>query len=191
LAVASYDTKDLSATFREAIQQSENQGIILLVNNNSALRMRLENDHLLFDILDLSVNACGMDQVYHNVKLTDTTDDVAHILSTGSHFFWHLKRGHNHPIIGQLSVEFVELNRFEEDFDNTGYPMYVPRGENLLRDGVVNLHIYSDRKPYSIKLTNNSKWDLFPIAFYFDHSDWSICEYVVSFDPPKLTFSSR
>jgi hypothetical protein len=63
--LASYDAKDLSATFREAIQQSENQGIISLVNNNGVLRMRLENDHLLFDILDPSVNACGMDQVYH------------------------------------------------------------------------------------------------------------------------------
>jgi hypothetical protein len=117
-----------------------------------------------------------MDQVYHSVKPTNTTDNVARILSAGSHFFWHLKRGHNHPIIGQLSVEFVELNRFEEDFDNTGYPMYVPRGENLLQDGVVNLHIYLDLKPYGIKLTNNSEWDLFPVAFYFDHSDWSIHE---------------
>ena len=59
--LASYDAKDLSATFCEAIQQSENQGIISLVNNNGVLKMRLENDHLLFDILNPSVNACGMD----------------------------------------------------------------------------------------------------------------------------------
>ena len=117
-----------------------------------------------------------MDQVYHSVKPTDTTDDVACILSAGSHFFWHLKRGHNHPIVDQLSVEFVELNMSEDDFDSTGYPIFCSRGENLLRDGVVNLYIYSDPKPYGIKLTNNTEWDLFPVAFYFNHSDWSICE---------------
>ena len=85
--LASYDAKDLSMTFCEAIQQSENQGIISLVNNNGVLKMQLENDHLLFDILDPFVNACGMDQVYHSVKPTDTTDNVAHILLAGSHFF--------------------------------------------------------------------------------------------------------
>ena len=37
--LASYDAKDLSATFREAIQQSENQGIISLVNNNGVSKM--------------------------------------------------------------------------------------------------------------------------------------------------------
>jgi len=174
--LASYDAKYLSATFRDAIQQSENQGIISLVNNNGVLKMRLENGHLLFDILDPCINACGMDQVYHSVKPTDTTDDVARILSAGSHFFWHLKRGHNHPIINQLSVEFVELNISEDDFDSTGYPICVSSGENLLRDGVIDLYVYSEPKPYGIKLTNNSEWDLFPVAFYFDHSDWSIRE---------------
>ena len=64
----------------------------------------------------------------------------------------------------------------EDDFDSTGYPIFCSRGENLLRDSVVDLYVYSDPKPYGIKLTNNSEWDLFPIAFYFDHSDWSICE---------------
>ena len=174
--LASYDAKDLSATFREAIQQSENQGIISLANTNGVLKMRLENGHLLFDILDPCVNACGMDQVYHSVRPTDTTDDVARILSAGSHFFWHLKRGHNHPIIDQLSVEFVELNMSEDDFDSTGYPIFCSSGENLLRDGIIDLYVYPEPKPYGIKLTNNSEWDLFPVAFYFDHSDWSIRE---------------
>ena len=125
------------------------------------------------------------------MNLTDTTDDVARILSAGSHFFWHLKRGHNHPVVDQLSVEFVELNMSKDDFDNTGYPVYVSRGENLLQGGIVTLYVYLKLKPYGIKLINDSKWDLFPVAFYFDHSDWSICEYVVSFDPPKFTYLSR
>ena len=190
--LASYDTPTLSTAFHKAIQQSKDQGIISLVDKNAILKMRLENGHLIFDILDPSVSACGMDHVYYKVKPTDTADDVVRILSAGSHFFWHLKRGHNHPIIDHLSVEFVELEKSEDDFDTAGNHSFSLSGENLLRDGVIDLDVYPDQKPYGIKLTNTSDWDLFPFAFYFDHSDWSIGDFVVnSLNLPNLLLISR
>ena len=187
--LASYDTQKLSTAFHMGIQQSQDQGIISLVDKNAVLKMRLENGHLLFDILDPSVNACGMDRVYYSVKPTDTVDDVVRILSAGSHFFWHLKRGHNHGIIDYISVEFVELEKSEDEFDTIGNHSFFSSGENLLRDGVIDLYVYPDPKPYGLKLTNNSDWDLFPFAFYFDHSDWSIGVFVVDFlNLPNLSF---
>ena len=176
---ASYDPTKLPTAFRKAIQRSKNQGIISLVDKNAMLEIRLENGHLIFNILDPSVTACGMDRVYYSAKPTDTEDDVARILSAGSRFFWHLTREHYHPIVDHLAVEFVESNMSDDEFDDSGYPIFFPMGENLLKDGVIDLYIEPDPKPYGIKLTNNSNWDLFPVAFYFDHSDWSIRESMV------------
>jgi len=174
--LASYDETELPTTFRKAIRQSENKGIISLVDEKAVVKMRLENGHLVFDILDSFLNACGMDRVYYSAKPTDTAEDVARILSAGSTFFWHLTREHYHSIVGDIVVDFVELEVSEDEFDTTGYPIFSPSGENLLRDGIIDLYVHSVPKPYGIKLTNNSKWDLFPAAFYFDLSDWSICE---------------
>jgi hypothetical protein len=181
----SYDTTKLQHPFQVAIRQLENTSVISLGNESAIIRMRLENDHLVFDILDPVVNACGLDRVYYSAKPTDTADDVARILSAGSSFFWHLRRGNYHPISDALKVEFMELKKSEEEFEATGHPVILPTcGENLLRDGTIDLFIDSVPKPYGIKLTNNSDWDLFPAAFYFDHSDWSISEFAADCSNP-------
>ena len=185
----SYDTTKLQHPFQVAIRQLENTSVISLGNESAIIRMRLENNHLVFDILDPVVNACGLDRVYYSAKPTDTADDVARILSAGSSFFWHLRRGNYHPFSDALKIEFTELKMSEEEFEATGYPVILPSGENLLRDGAIDLSIGSDPKPYGIKLTNNSDWDLFPAAFYFDHSDWSISKFAAGFFNPTQ-FSS-
>ena len=172
--MVSYNATTLQNPFQGAIQKMENASMISLGDESAIIRLGLENDHLVFDILDPVVNSCGLDRVYYSVKPTATVDDVACILSAGSRFFWHLRRGNYHPISDALKIEFMELEVSKEKFEATGYPMVSPIGENLLRDGTVELSIGLVPKPYGIKLTNNSDWDLFPTAFYFDHSDWSI-----------------
>jgi len=178
-ALPSYNANELSPAFREAIEQSKIQGTISLVEQNAVVKMRLENGHLIFDILDPAITDCGLHRVYYSAKPTDTADDVARILSAGCHFFWHLTRKHNPRINFALAVEFMELEEVSEDEFYTTGDCFSPSGKNLLRDGVIDLNVGSLQKPYGIKLTNNSNLDLFPAAFYFDHSDWSICESVV------------
>jgi hypothetical protein len=131
----------------------------------------MATSHLAFSIPKLQSGACIRRIGNCSAKLTDTEDDVARILSAGSSFFWHLTREHYHPIVRDLMMEFVELNESEDEYDTTGYSIFSPSGENLLCDGTIDLYVDSVPKPYGIKLTNNSNWDLFPAAFYFDHSN--------------------
>ena len=148
--------------------------------------MKLENGHLVFDILDPSVNACGMDRVYYSAKPTDTVDKVVRILSAGSKFFWHLKPKHNHPIANALKVEFMELD------PDTGYCTVSLLKGNLLQNDAIEVYVDSVPKLCGIKITNNSNWDLFPAVFYFDHSDWSIRESVDNYlNLPQRSLSIR
>ena len=173
--IPSYDPTKLPAAFQEAIQRMENKRMISLVDENATLRVGLANGYLVFDILYPAVTACGMDRVYCSAKLTDSADDVVRILSGGCNFFWHLQRnGYNHPISRDIEVEFTELRLSEGDFDHDGFQLLSPVGTNLLRDNAIELNIESELKPFDIKLTNNSHFDLFPAVFYFDHSNWSI-----------------
>lgn len=185
--MVSCDATTLKNSFQAAIQQVANTSMITLGDENAIIKMELENGHLIFNILDPVVNACGLDRVYHSAKPTDTPEDVARILSAGSSFFWHLKRGNYHPISDALEIEFMELEVSKEKFEATGCPMVSPSGENLLQGGAVELSIGLVPKPYGIKITNKSDWDLFPAAFYFDHSDWSISEFAAGcFNPMKF-----
>ena len=184
--MVSYDATTLQNPFQAAIQQMANMNVISLGDENAVIKLELENNHLIFNILDPVVNACGLDRLYHSAKPTATPEDVARILSAGSSFFWHLKRGNYHPISDALEIEFMELEVSKEKCEATGCPMVFPSGENLLQDGAVEISIGLVYKPYGIKLTNNSDWDLFPAAFYFDHSDWSISEFAaVCFNSTK------
>jgi len=174
---ASYEPTELRPVFLEAIRRMENQRMISLVDENAEIEMQLESGHLRFNILLPAVNACGLYRVYYTAKPTDTADAVARILSAGSCFFWHLRRSHYHPIVDSIKIEFLELTADEDEFDEAGYPVIIASEENLLRDGVIDLYVGSEPKRYGIKITNDSPWDLFPAAFYFDHSNWSIETY--------------
>ena len=177
--IATYDPTQLPPAFLDTIRLLEKTNVISLVDGltYAELEMQLEDGHIVFNILLPKVNACGLNRVYHVIQPTDSAETVRGTLSAGSRFFWHLRRGHYHPFVDSVKVEFLEITASENEFDDAGYPIVIPSEENLLRNGAIDLYVSSDEenlKRYGIRLTNNSKWDLFPAAFYFNHSDWSI-----------------
>jgi hypothetical protein len=177
--------KDLPASFCDSLEQMKRRRLISIKGVDEPdvqledgrkveLQLQLEDDHVVFNILDQVVSDYGLKRIYHGLANTSPPDRIVSVLSSACHFYWHLRRNHKHPIAEDVQVEFLEITYSSDEVDDSGGRILVATENDMLRDGTIELLVHKEPTMYGIKLTNHSKWDLFPIAIYFDNSDWGI-----------------
>ncbi|KZP07420.1 hypothetical protein FIBSPDRAFT_922853 [Athelia psychrophila] len=147
-----------------------------------------EGGNFYFNILDKRVTVHGVNRIY----LSFDPDPVVirPALRAAAHYYWHLNRNStDHHFQDGIKVEFFELLESETDLDDNGYGVLgpYPNPENLYKCGAIKFTVKTDSL-YGMKITNNTKWDLYPGVFYFDNSDLSIVPYY--FMPPSGHFKT-
>jgi len=177
---------DLPGSFHACLKQLKNRHLIsteggdegpevqLEDSSKPELQLQLEDDHVVFKILDRVVSDSGLKSIYHRLHITSPPRCIFDALEAACHFYWHLRRQHRHHIAEDVKVEFLKIRKSSDEFDGSGCPILVATESDMLQDGTIKLDVHEEPTMYGIKLTNHSKWDLFPFAFYFDNSDWSI-----------------
>ncbi|KIM22184.1 hypothetical protein M408DRAFT_28909, partial [Serendipita vermifera MAFF 305830] len=150
------------------------------------LGMALENDKIVFNILNPLVTVYGLKRIPQQLDLK--VEKVRRVLRSAAHFHWHLHRtGKDKIPQGMIKIEYVKLI---SNMD-TGTEITTPQGENLIHEGVVDL-VVKKGDMYGMRLTNNYNMDLYVSIFYFDNSDLSIISYYQppiaagDLDPPLL-----
>ena len=110
----------------------------------------------------------------------DTDKNLAHVMKGLSHYYRHLKRTSDSldDSIKKLSVSFFELRD-----THLGHPRVVKadNARNLCENGVIDIEVTEDSEAiYGFEVTNNTDHNeiLFPVLFYFDNTDFTICELI-------------
>ncbi|KAF8956654.1 hypothetical protein BDZ97DRAFT_1763657 [Flammula alnicola] len=158
---------------QNVMQKMQRQNVIVLVQSTerAEVEVTLHDDRILFNILDRFARAVGLTRVYHDCPADTIPYNIFH---AGSRFFWNLRRTHAHPLSRDVQIEFRALKVSTEE---NGIQVLEAVGDNLIDDhGVIRIP-FSATTQYGIKLTNQSKWNLFPAVFYFNMADWSVTTY--------------
>jgi hypothetical protein len=159
-----------------------------------------DEDRIVFNILDPLVTSHGLTRIPFVVS--PTPGAMAPVLSKVARYFWHLRRTSKRVqanveveparlggdendldptrnarkldlIKDNVAIEFRRLEEAEDDYDDDFNHIRKPCGENLIKNGIVDIVIQEDAI-YGIKLTNKGNKPLYPSLFYFDNSNFSI-----------------
>ena len=173
-------TSVFEAVVREMQHTSSNRTRILLVDKHNAdIDIGLEDNRIIFNILNPLVTQYGLIRIPFSVN--PEVDDIYPVIRAQAHYNWHLRRANNTtnevPLYDKIHIEFTKLKQLDDEFDDDFNPVIQPDGENLNIAGVVDIIVDEDAK-YGIRVTNDSGLDLYPALFFFDNSDLSICKFL-------------
>ncbi|KAH6887262.1 hypothetical protein BKA70DRAFT_77399 [Coprinopsis sp. MPI-PUGE-AT-0042] len=133
------------------------------------------------NILDERVTVNGHERVAAPLDPSNP-ESVLRFLTHTAHFYRYLNKSYlNHTIGSKVTVELMQLEESQTDFDENGYACLLPLSDNLFDGGVAQVAIPSDEEEepnmYGFKVTNGSAVDLYPTVWYFDNSEFSITRY--------------
>ncbi|TFK37085.1 caspase domain-containing protein [Crucibulum laeve] len=118
-------------------------------------------------------------RTYNMIRMPDSVsldfDRICGIISSAADFYSYLSLGANTGGLAskvEVQCTTLQFQGMSEDL----FPVLVPSGENLVKEGVINVCI-DDDFIYGFKVTNKSKLALYISVFYFDISDLSITSY--------------
>ena len=134
---------------------------------------------LRIDIVDKDL--LGMKDVKDSLKprfVDDTDEDLDHVIKGLSHYYYHLKRTSD-SLKG--SIDKVSVSFFQVRDTGRGYPrvVKVDGAENLCRNNVIDIDVTANPDAiYGFEITNNTDKGeiLYPVLFYFDNTEFTICE---------------
>ncbi|KAF8148655.1 hypothetical protein B0H34DRAFT_736447 [Crassisporium funariophilum] len=155
--------------------QSDHKFSLVETSEDAHLGISIHNNRVVFEILDERISGHGLSRLFHDVN--PSVYDIVAILKGAAHFFWELDRGKpNSEITSDIRIDFYRLQESENNFDEAGNVVYLPTGQNLCENNVLDFTVEEDLI-YGLKLTNHSSYDLYPTILYFDNSDLSIGPY--------------
>jgi len=163
------------ATLMQMRTLSNNRHRIMLVHDPSAAHLAIEreNDEIAFVFLDKRITARGITKYALKAK----ADDMTPVLQGAAHYHYHLNRSYltSKKIEQEIKVEFFKLEFSGQLDEGTFRLLRRPSGENLLKDGIITLSLRDGiNDVFGIRITNTSKWDVYPSIFYFNTSELSI-----------------
>jgi len=157
---------------------SHHRGIILVNKDNAELNIALEDDYVIFNLLNPLVTQFGLTRMPFHVS--PNFDGIYPVVCASAHYSWLLRHTSKKPTVrNRVRIEFTQvklLDEVDDDFNR----VIQPDGPNLNRDGVVDL-IVNDKTMYGVKIVNDTDLALYPSLFFFDNSDLSITSY---YQPP-------
>jgi hypothetical protein len=149
-------------------------GIVLVDERRAELGTRIEDSHVVFNIFNPLVTKFGL--VRMPFRISPTVEDVYPVIRAAVHYHWHLRRTNRKRCFpNKVRMEFMKLKQDDEDFDDDFNLIIRPDGPNLNIGGVVDIVVDQDAI-YGINIINETDLSLFPYLFFFDNSDFSICE---------------
>ena len=110
--------------------------------------------------------------------IDDTEEDLAHLMKGLSHYYRHLKRTSDSlkDSIDKISISFFEV---EDTGGNHPRVDKVKGAKNLCQNNVIDIDVTANPDAlYGFEITNDTDHigDLYPVLFYFDNTDFTICE---------------
>ena len=159
-------------------------GLCILVDVRSGAHIALSVDAaakvLRFEVVDQDLLGKKPNLSFKARCVPDTDEDLQHVMRGLSHYYRHLKRTSDSldDSIKKLSVSFFELRD-----THLGHPRVVKadNARNLCENGVIDIEVTEDSEAiYGFEVTNNTDHNeiLFPVLFYFDNTDFTICELI-------------
>lgn len=156
------------------LTDSNRRRISLVKRDKAELDVAIDNEGVIFNILNPQVTQFGLNQLPFRVD--PTYDAIYPVVRASAHYYWHLRRNSTSRVLeNHIQLDFRKLKELEE-YDEDFNLVLEPVGDNLNVSGIVDLVVNPDDM-YGIKLVNTSDLDLYPSLFFFDNSDLSICEY--------------
>ncbi|KZV70057.1 hypothetical protein PENSPDRAFT_607783 [Peniophora sp. CONT] len=133
-------------------------------------------------INDPLIKSFGLQKLFNTTGAE--TRYIHPILRSATHFFWHFNRSPDVSALrDSLHVQVHVLQRDDEaELDLYLRPPYRTHGENLNRDGIVDV-VADDVTAYGVTVESDFTVPLHVWAFYFDCSDLSISDY---YQPPAF-----
>lgn len=146
-----------------------------------ALSTCAETKELCFDVVDTEITERGVALKPRFVP--DTNEDLARVMMGLSHYYQYLK-GTSDAL--KDVIDKISISCFEVCDTGTGYPriVKVDGARNLCKSNEINITVPNAYDPdhenplYGFEVTNDSEDGgvLFPVLFYFDNGDFTICE---------------
>ena len=163
------------ATLMQMKTLGHNRHRITLVDDPSVAHLAIEreNDEIAFVFLDKRITAHGITKYALKAK----ADDMIPVLQGAAHYHYHLNRSYltSKKLEEEIKVEVFKLEFSGQLDEGTLRLLRRPSGENLLKDGIINLSLHDDvNDVFGIRIINSSRWDVYPSIFYFNNSELSI-----------------
>jgi hypothetical protein len=172
----------LKALVKKIERTDPSHRIIQLVERDQAeFGMALEDGKVVFDIFDSLVTKYGLTRM--PFSLEPTLEAISPVLRAADHFYLHLRRTpgvKNVTEMGLADVVEIEMAEIEHDgitYDDDLEAVLSPTKAGWKRGKVFDVQINDSSGTYGWKITNKSKWNLYPALFYFDINNWSISEW--------------
>jgi hypothetical protein len=124
----------LMPIFQSLVEEMSHPGtkrrLIKLVEKEKAhLHVSLEEDSVIFNILNLQVSLFGLTRLPFSVKLT--RDSIYPVCQASAHYHWHLRRNNAAQILqNHIQIELTKLVLLDE-YDDDLNRIVKPVGENL------------------------------------------------------------
>ena len=135
------------------------------------------NHLLVIEITDNRVTRYGVKVIADQVK--SDPDNVSWILQRAAHYHRELNRtSPDHYITAEdcISVGFFRLDPPKiPPFDWTTANLKCI-GQNLYHNKSIDFVVEDDETPYGVSITNGTRVDLYVNAFFFDNTNFAICE---------------
>lgn len=155
----------------------------------SAAHMAISVDatekQLRFDVVDQDLLGKKPNLSFKPRSVPDTDEDLANVMKGLSHYYCHLKRtsASLNDSIKKVSVSFFKVRD-----TGLGHPrvVKVDGARNLCENDVIDIEVTEDSEAiYGFEVTNNTDHNeiLFPVLFYFDNTDFTICELITQIPP--------
>ncbi|KAI0345835.1 hypothetical protein BDW22DRAFT_918043 [Trametopsis cervina] len=134
--------------------------------------LAVENNQAVFELLPSAVNKYGVFRIPYSTDIPNASA----VLSSAANWFHHFRiQGGGVVPLHQTSIKFTQLIVDNDQYDDWLRPLLVPRGQNLLVDGKVDMVVNSD-EIYGMEIANTSDMPMYISVFFFD-SDLSILNY--------------
>ncbi|KAA1472263.1 hypothetical protein DENSPDRAFT_881116 [Dentipellis sp. KUC8613] len=157
---------------------AETQKILLDTKEKSVLDLQLEDDHIVFDILDPLVTVYGLKRIPYTIPID--VDAALPVIRAAAHYYWHLNRTTKTPKLqGKVQVEVYELEESDDESGDSLQALLRPKGPNLKRGDIAD--VVAGGTKYGLKVVNTTDIPLYASVFFFGHSDLSIQSW---YEPP-------
>lgn len=176
----------LGDTLRRLVGGGANVPNLRLVEEGkeAKLKVAMEDDQVVFTILDEQVKLFGLTRLPRTVTL----DAVGHVLRASTHYFWYLhlattkiRTDANRGVV----VDFYRLKRPLDDIEPSEceMPFLKPIKPGFCQTDPTHLidFVVDPNALYGIEIKNNTQRDLYLNVFLFNNSSLSIGECILSF----------
>ena len=150
--------------------------ILRVEKEQAELGVDFDGRKVVFDILDQRVTAFDVRRIPYSVQ--PDVSKIRPILYAAAHLHWYLRPIDDHiDMQNKVQLAFTKVKQVEGKYDDDLKPVMEQSGDNLNRNGIINL-IADPRDMYGIQIFNNSSASLYVALFYFDYSNLSISAYL-------------